>query len=95
MSLTKSDIVESVFEQLDIPKKECAHIVESFFEIIKDELGRGHDVMISGFGKWSVKAKRERKGRNPQTGRHITIDARRIATFKASTVLRDGLNSDE
>ncbi len=95
MSLTKIDIIESVYERLDIPKKDCVGIVESLFEIIKDDLGKGNDVMISGFGKWTVKAKKKRKGRNPQTGKDLTIDARRVVTFKLSSVLKDALNSGE
>jgi integration host factor subunit alpha len=51
--------------------------------------------MISGFGKWTVKAKKKRKGRNPKTGETLTIDARRVVTFKPSTVLRDAINSGE
>jgi integration host factor subunit alpha len=88
MSLTKIDIIDSIYEKLGIPKKECIRIVESVFEIIKDDLDKGHDVMISGFGKWTVKAKKERKGRNPQTGEALMIDARRVVTFKPSSVLR-------
>ncbi len=93
MSLRKIDITESVYEQLSIPKKDCVGIVESLFEIIKDDLGKGNDVKISGFGKWTVKAKNKRKGRNPKTGEGLTIDARRVVTFKPSTLLRDALNS--
>lgn len=88
MSMTKIEIIESAYEHLDIPKKDCVRIVESIFEIIKDELGKGNDVMISGFGKWTVKAKKERKGRNPQTGEAMRINARRVVTFKPSQVLR-------
>jgi integration host factor subunit alpha len=89
MSLTKIDIIDSVYEKLGIPKKECVSIVESVFEIIKDDLDKGNDVMISGFGKWMVKAKKQRKGRNPQTGEALMIDARRVVTFKPSSVLRE------
>jgi integration host factor subunit alpha len=95
MSLTKIDIIESVYQRLGIPKKDCVSIVESLFEIIKDDLGKGNDVMISGFGKWTVKAKKKRKGRNPQTGEGLTIDARRVVTFKSSSVLKDALNSGD
>jgi integration host factor subunit alpha len=91
MTMTKLDIIGSISEELDIPKKDCVGIVESFFDIIKDELGKGNDVMISGFGKWTVKAKKKRRGRNPQTGEDLTIDARRVVTFKASHILRDSL----
>jgi integration host factor subunit alpha len=91
MSLTKIDIIDSIYEKLGIPKNYCVSIVESLFEIIKDDLDKGNDVMISGFGKWSVKAKRKRKGRNPQTGESLIIDARKVVTFKPSTVLKNNL----
>ncbi len=95
MSMTKIEIIESVYEHLGIPKKDCIRIVESLFEIIKNKLGKGEDVMISGFGKWSVKAKKKRKGRNPQTGEALTIDARKVVSFKPSNVLRDAVNSGD
>ncbi|MFH1408966.1 MAG: integration host factor subunit alpha [Nanoarchaeota archaeon] len=90
--MTKIDIIGSIYEELGIPKKDCIRIVESVFDIIKDELDKWNDVKISGFGKWTVKAKKARKGRNPQTGEALTIDARRVVTFKPSTVLRDAVN---
>ena len=95
MSLRKIDIVESVYERLDIPKQDCIRLVESLFEIVKNDLGNGNDVMISGFGKWVVRAKKERRGRNPRTGANLTIDARRTVTFKPSPMLRDALNGPE
>jgi integration host factor subunit alpha len=93
MSLTKIDITEAIREKFGIPKKDCVSIVESLFGIIKDDLNRGNEVMISGFGKWTVKAKKARKGRNPKTGNAMTIDARKVVTFKPSHVLRDAVNS--
>ena len=93
MALTKIDLVDMIYSEFDIPKKECINLVEGFFDIIMDELVMGNDVMISGFGKWSVKQKRPRIGRNPQTGEEITIDARRAVTFKNSPALRSGINS--
>jgi integration host factor subunit alpha len=95
MSMTKIDIVNSVYENLDISKKDSIRIVESVFEIIKDELDKGKAVKISGFGKWTVKAKKKRRGRNPQTGKEMMIDARKVITFKPSNVLRDALNSGD
>jgi len=92
MSLTKVDIIESIYEKIGIPKKDCVSIVESVFEIIKDDLDKGNDVMISGFGKWTVKAKKKRKGRNPQTGKELMIDARRVVTFRPSQVLKGTVN---
>ena len=65
MSMTKIDIIESIYEHLGLPKKDCARIVDSVFDIIKDDLDKGNAVKISGFGKWTVKAKKKRKGRNP------------------------------
>ena len=93
MSMTKIDITEAIREKFGIPKKDCVHIVESLFDIIKDDLDKWNPVMISGFGKWTVKAKKKRKGRNPQTGADLTIAARRVVTFKPSNVLRDAVNS--
>lgn len=95
MSLKKIDLIESVYSNLGIPKKDSISIVESLFEIMRADLSKGNDVMISGFGKWTVKAKKERKGRNPKTGERMTIDARRVITFKASNVLRDAVNSGD
>jgi integration host factor subunit alpha len=92
MSVTKMDITKAICEKLDIPKKDCVGIVESVFEIIRNDLDKGHDVKISGFGKWTVKSKKARKGRNPQTGEAIMIEARKVVTFKPSTVLRDKVN---
>jgi integration host factor subunit alpha len=93
MSMTKIDIINSVYENLDISKKDSVRIVESVFEIIKTELDKGKAVKISGFGRWTVKAKKKRKGRNPQTGEALTIDARRVVTFKPSSTLRDAVQS--
>ena len=93
MTMTKNDIIESVYEELGIPRKDCGRIVESLFDLVKNDLNKGKDVMISGFGKWAVKAKKKRRGRNPQTGEALTIGARRVVTFKSSTVLRDAVNS--
>jgi integration host factor subunit alpha len=88
MSVTKIDITNSLCEKFDIPKKDSASIIESVFDIIKDDLNQGNDVMISGFGKWTVKAKKKRKGRNPKTGKEMMIEARKVVTFKSSVVLR-------
>lgn len=95
MSLTKIDTIESAYEQLDLPKKDCIAIVDGLFEIMKDTLSKGDDIMISGFGKWAVKAKKKRKGRNPKTGKEMIIDARKVVTFKSSSVLRDMINSGD
>ena len=92
MPLTKKDIIDAIYTELDIPKKECATITESIFAIIKEQLEKGKAIKISGFGKWSVKSKRQRKGRNPKTGEEMMIDARKVVTFKPSPVLKKDVN---
>ena len=88
MALTKKEIMEDISDKIGLKKKESMDIVDGIFEIIKGELAKGKPVMISGFGKWTVKAKGERRGRSPQTGEAMTIDARKVVTFKPSVVLR-------
>ena len=92
MALTKVDIVKMLNKHLGIPKKESISLVENVFDIIKDELKQGNDVKISGFGKWQVKGKRKRRGRNPQTGKEMMINARKIVTFKPSPILKAPIN---
>jgi len=93
MSLTKSDLITTLIEQAGLSKKESLSAIESTFDIIKSELGSGNDVMITGLGKWSVKAKKERNGRNPHTGKNMAIAARKVVTFKTSLVLKGELNN--
>ena len=91
MALTKNDIVASVHE-LGFTKKTAVDTVESLLEIMKRTLESGEDLLISGFGKFHVKEKAQRRGRNPQTGGDITLKPRRIVSFKCSGVLRDKIN---
>ena len=93
--MTKADIIESVYEKVGFSKKESAELVEKVFEAIKDTLSRGEKVKISGFGNFVVRPKNARKGRNPQTGQEILLDARRVLTFKPSLVLKNMLNGEE
>ena len=90
--MTKIDIIQDVYEKLGFSKKDSARIVESVFDIIKDNLTTGEKIKISGFGNFIVKEKKTRRGRNPQTGAEIAISARRVLTFKSSQVLRKALN---
>ncbi len=90
--MTKIDIIRNVNEKLGFSKKDSATIVESVFEIMKDNLSRGEKIKISGFGNFVVKEKNSRRGRNPQTGEEIEISSRRVLNFKASQVLRKALN---
>jgi integration host factor subunit alpha len=93
MAMTKIDIIQNVCDRLGFSKKDSARIVESVFDIMKDELAKGDKVKISGFGNFIVKDKNSRRGRNPQTGAEIEISARRVLTFKSSQVLKKALNS--
>jgi integration host factor subunit alpha len=88
MALTKNEMVKRVQDKTGLTKKESMAGVDGLFEIIKDELSHGKPVKISGFGKWTVMNKKARKGRNPQTGEDLIIDARKVVTFKPSNVLR-------
>jgi integration host factor subunit alpha len=90
--MTKPDIVQKVYEKVGLSKKESAEIVEVVLELIKVTLETGEKIKIAGFGIFYVKKKSDRKGRNPQTGESITISARRVLTFKPSTVLKKSIN---
>lgn len=90
--MTKADIVERIAEKMGCTKKEAIEYTEAVFALMKSTLETGETLKISGFGSFIVKQKANRRGRNPQTGESITIDARRILTFKPSTVLRQAIN---
>ena len=91
--MTKADIVEKIADKCGVTKKESIDMVETVFSILKSTLEDGEDIKISGFGKFEVKMKHERRGRNPQTGEAIVIDARRILSFKPSALLRKAINT--
>jgi integration host factor subunit alpha len=97
MALTKSDIVASVHD-LGLTKKKSVEVIESLLEIIKRSLESSEDVLVSGFGKFCVKDKAKRRGRNPATGEDLMLRGRRVVTFKCSGKLRhkiDGLGYSE
>jgi integration host factor subunit alpha len=91
MTLTKNDLVDAV-TKMGFTKKKSAEIVETCLELIKKTLATGEDVLISGFCKFCVKEKKQRKGRNPQTGEDIVLSERRVVTFNSSPVLREKIN---
>lgn len=93
-TLTKAELIESIYEKIGFSKKEASDIVELVFETLKSTLERGEKVKISGFGNFVVRDKRPRVGRNPQTGEEIEISARRVLTFKPSQVLKAALNKE-
>ncbi len=94
MALTKINIVEAVHDELDLPKRRCVEIVETLLEIMKQTMEDGEDVLISGFGKFCVKEKKARRGRNPATGEDLMLEPRRVITFKCSGKLREKINQD-
>ena len=94
-TVTKADIVEKVYEKIGFSKKEASELVEMVFGQLKSVLRNGDKVKISGFGNFLVREKKERVGRNPQTGEQITISARRVLTFRPSQVLKAMLNGED
>ena len=93
MSLTKAHIAKTIHNRLGFTNVRSAQLVDSLLEILKKTLENGEDVLISGFGKFSVKNKRKRRGRNPHTGEDLMLDARRVVTFRCSGVLKEKLNT--
>jgi integration host factor subunit alpha len=92
MTLTKDTLVEMIRDKVGFPAPEAKEILEIILEEIKARLEEGKEVKISGFGKWSVKEKHSRPGRNPHTGQRIEISARRVVTFSPSDKLRNSVN---
>ena len=92
MALTKNDIVTRV-NDLGFTKKQSVDVVESLLEIIKGTLATGNDVLVSGFGKFCIKSKRPRRGRNPATGEDLMLKERKVVTFKCSGKLREKVNN--
>jgi len=93
MTLTKSHIVDAVQNQLGFQRNQSTNLIESILEILKKNLVSGDDILISGFGKFCVKEKKERKGRNPATGEDLTLTKRRVVVFRCSDKLRKKINS--
>jgi len=88
MALTKADMVERLFAELGLNKRDAKELVDQFFEVIKVSLESGRSVKLSGFGNFDLRDKRQRPGRNPKTGEEIPITARRVVTFKAGQKLK-------
>ena len=89
MTVTKESLISNVQNHLNLSKSKSAALIESLLEILKSTLASGKDVLISRFGKFCVRDKKERKGRNPATGKDLKLDQRRVVTFRSSSVLRD------
>ncbi|MGD8703660.1 MAG: integration host factor subunit alpha [Desulfosarcina sp.] len=92
MALTKSDIIEKIYSDLGLTKKQSVNAIESLLEPIKTSLESGDDVLVSGFGKFCVHERKEKRGRNPATGEKLMLPPRRGVTFKCSGILRKKVN---
>jgi len=95
MTLTKAHIVDAVAEQIGYTKNQSSEMIETLLELIKRSLESGEDVLVSGFGKFCVKEKRERRGRNPSTGEDMMLEPRNVVTFRCSRKLRDRINGKQ
>jgi integration host factor subunit alpha len=93
MALTKETMINNVYNDVGLSKTKSRSVVESLFEIMKDSLVKEDDVLISGFGKFLVRGKKERRGRNPQTTQDLQLRARKVVVFKASSVIRRNINA--
>jgi integration host factor subunit alpha len=94
MALTKAHIIEAIQTEFGLSKPQSASIVESLIGNVKSTLASGEDVLVSGFGKFCVNEKAERRGRNPRTGEEHMIAARKVVTFKCSGTLRKRINGE-
>ena len=92
MSLTKETLINDIYDNVGLSKTQSRVVVERLFEIMKSTLERGEDLLVSGFGKFVVKEKAARRGRNPQTTEDLHLRARRVVVYKASGVLRKKIN---
>ena len=92
MALTKETIINSIYNQVGLSKSQSRLVVERLLEIMKETLKSGENILISGFGKFEVKEKSARRGRNPQTTEDLQLRARRVVVFKTSGVLRNSIN---
>jgi len=88
MALTKADMAKSLFNEMGLNKKEARELVDSFFQELETCLADGESIKLSGFGKFDLRDKKERPGRNPKTGEKVPIPARRVVTFRAGQKLR-------
>ena len=92
MTLTKAQMAPKIADDCGFLKGKASEIIEKLLDIMKTRLASGDDVMISGFGKWNAKSKSARRGRNPQTGQEIVLNARRVVTWSYSRVLKTAVN---
>ena len=94
MTLTKENLIDTIYNRFDFSKAKSARAVESVLAIMKNTLASGEDVLITGFGKFIVMKKRERRGRNPQTGNDLMLRPRKVVRFRWSELLREKMNGE-
>ncbi len=92
MTLRKADIIDKIIKETGMTRRDGYNATQSILEVIKSELIKGEDVLISGFGKFYIKDKKERLGRNPSTGKRLLLRARKVLLFKASGKLKETIN---
>jgi integration host factor subunit alpha len=92
MALTKADLIQAIQSNNDLTLKQSTDTVETIISTMKDTLATGENVLVSGFGKFCVKEKAERKGRNPATGEDLMQPARKVVTFRCSGKMRERIN---
>ena len=95
MTLTKARLIDSIYRKTDLSKSRAADVMETLLEVTKKTLEEGEDILISGFGKFCVKEKDARRGRNSQTGDDLTLESRRVVSFKCSRALKEKVNGGE
>ncbi len=93
MALTKIHVVELIQNELGFSKNASSNVVETLLEIMKKNISAGEDILVSGFGKFCINEKKERKGRNPATDEEMILEKRRVVTFKCSSKLRNKVNN--
>ena len=92
MTLVKKNLSNALFKQFDFTRRQSAQAVDALLEIIKQTLANDEEILITGFGRFYINKKRQRRGRNPKTGENLMLDPRRVVKFRATGVLRDKLN---
>lgn len=92
ITLTKARIVQTIHREAGIPKENAAKIIETLLKIMKGKMAKGESILISGFGKFCVRKKEERRGRNPATSQDMMLPERKVVTFKCSSILKKKLN---
>lgn len=92
MTLTKAELIDRIYNSTELPRTRSSELVDALLEIMKETLENGEDILITGFGKFCVKEKRQRRGRNPHTGEQVMLKPRRVVTFTCSGILRKKIN---